>query len=499
MQLIPTLFHSANNKHNHHRKLLALVCMEAADSAHNVPLPPSPPTVYSNGTLEAGHTLIPTTGDDSGHVVEPSMVHLPTDKLEFVGGKNHSDGLAPNNVSKDQGKNEKPEEVVKLDDQYHSTVLVNVTAERDDEENGVLSTEEKRPNQSTLQEETSLALTLAAEARQPVDVSMEHGPGFSHLQEVQSVPPTPPVKLKDIQEDIAPPRTSHFQSVEETLQAHRRSMTISKGHTVSVVLISAALETIAASKEAKRSPPLRDSTQKALDLLRNNQGIAEPRVIFEPLRLACETKNEKLMIASLDCISKLVSYSFFAESDAHAGYVTSPPSSPRHSGTTTSSTPQPSLVDLVAHTIASCHTETTPETVSLQIVKALLALILSPTTLVHHSSLLKAVRTVYNVYLLSSDPVNQGVAQGGLTQMVQHIFARCQVSQSSKETSDSTVPSAIPTPEPDGLNDKAYEQIFNEPEVESSQVSLSKSINEPSHATAAQVRLTLYALLLNPS
>lgn len=44
--------------------------------------------------------------------------------------------------------------------------------------------------------------------------------------------------------------------------------------------------------------------------------------------------------------------------------------------------------------------------------------------LVHQSSLLKAIRTVYNVFLLSTDASNQVVAQGGLTQMVHHIFGR---------------------------------------------------------------------------
>jgi brefeldin A-inhibited guanine nucleotide-exchange protein len=44
--------------------------------------------------------------------------------------------------------------------------------------------------------------------------------------------------------------------------------------------------------------------------------------------------------------------------------------------------------------------------------------------LVHQSSLLKAVRTVYNVFLLSNDAPNQIVAQGGLTQMVHHVFQR---------------------------------------------------------------------------
>lgn len=210
---------------------------------------------------------------------------------------------------------------------------------------------------------------------------------------------------------------------------HKRSLTMSTGHTVSVVLISSALETILSSKEAKRSLPLRDSAQNALEMVRAGKGGDRPREIFEPLRLACETRSEKLMIASLDCISKLISYSFFAE-ESSAPLLPSPPPSPTLQGRRSmsglqSNIRQPSLVDLVVHTITACHIETTPETVSLQVVKALLALVLSPTIHVHQSSLLKAVRTVYNVFLLSTDPVNQMVAQGGLTQMVHHVFTRC--------------------------------------------------------------------------
>ena len=223
----------------------------------------------------------------------------------------------------------------------------------------------------------------------------------------------------------------------------RRSLTVSSGNNVSVVFIVSALETIAASKEAKRSVPLRESTQCALELIRSSLASDRPRDILEPLRLACETRNEKLMIASLDCISKLISYSFFTEDDIYVTHeIPSPPPSP-HSNDRNSigrasqtSVPQPSIVDLVVHTITACHTETTSEAVSLQIVKALLALVLSPSVFVHHSSLLKTVRTVYNVFLLSSDPVNQMVAQGGLTQMVHHIFTRC-VMNGAKTSEDS--------------------------------------------------------------
>lgn len=267
-------------------------------------------------------------------------------------------------------------------------------------------------------------------------------------------PPTPPAKSTPLPEPSnrhRPTNGSHEAPSTPTTLApgsptHRKSLTISRGNTVSVVLISSALETIAASKEAKRSAPLHDSTQRALEMVRVNQGGDRPREIFEPLRLACETRNEKLMIASLDCISKLISYSFFAEPTQSTSHgLPSPPPSPHPIGrnpaadSSEANLHSPSLVDLVANTIAGCHSETTPETVSLQIVKALLSLVLSSTILVHHSSLLKAVRTVYNVFLLSSDPVNQMVAQGGLTQMVHHIFTRCKVSAAVSESESATL------------------------------------------------------------
>ena len=208
---------------------------------------------------------------------------------------------------------------------------------------------------------------------------------------------------------------------------HRRSLTIPRGNAVSSVLITSALETIASSREAKKSTPLRESTHKALELVRADLAGDQPREIFEPLRLACETRSEKLMIASLDCITKLISHSFFVDdSSPHIASLPSPPPSPGPGRRDSQSNiPEPSLVDLVVHTITSCHTETSADAVSLQVVRALLSLVLSTTILVHQSALLKAVRTVYNIFLMSNDPINQTVAQGGLTQMVNHVFARC--------------------------------------------------------------------------
>jgi brefeldin A-inhibited guanine nucleotide-exchange protein len=202
---------------------------------------------------------------------------------------------------------------------------------------------------------------------------------------------------------------------------------------VSPVVFTSALETIAASREAKRSTPFKDSVAHALELVKSGRSAERPREIFEPLRMAVETHNEKLMVTGLDCIGKLVSYGFFAEDVLPEHAYNSPPPSPAPGATPSSHEGQASahmsLADLVTNTVTSAYTDSTPDPVSLQIVKALLSLVLSPTILVHHSSLLKAVRTVYNVFLLSNDPVNQMVAQGGLTQMVNHVFARCNVEE----------------------------------------------------------------------
>ena len=264
---------------------------------------------------------------------------------------------------------------------------------------------------------------------------------------------------------FSPTATTHARpSVSETLaspivaQGHKRSLTISQGNTVSVVLIQSALETIAASREAKKSAPLKEAVERALTLVRAGEGGDQPRVIFEPLRLACETGNEKLMIASLDCISKLISYSFFLDPNEVNGHPSSPPpTSPGPGADKFASESQanlraPTLVDDVTHTITICHSEATPDPVSLQIVKALLALVLSPTLLVHQSSLLKAVRTVYNIFLMSSDPVNQTVAQGGLTQMVHHVFTRCRMVGSRTDSVDSIT---LSSPQDNGIGGKS--------------------------------------------
>ncbi|WFD39955.1 guanine nucleotide exchange protein for ADP-robosylation factor [Malassezia japonica] len=180
----------------------------------------------------------------------------------------------------------------------------------------------------------------------------------------------------------------------------------------SAVFVVSALETIANSKEAKRSKDLKESATTALDMVRraaapeaSEPSILDPRVVFEPLRLACKTHTIALQTTSLDCIAKLVSYAFFAEDEG-------------------STTEEPPLADLVVDTVCDCFEDQLDERVSVQIVKALLACVLSTSIRVHQSSLLRAVRTVYNVFLVSRTPATQAIAQGSLSQMISYVFSR---------------------------------------------------------------------------
>jgi brefeldin A-inhibited guanine nucleotide-exchange protein len=188
----------------------------------------------------------------------------------------------------------------------------------------------------------------------------------------------------------------------------------------SLVFVVTALETIAASKDARKNKKLGDSTNAALSAIKNEGDPARinPEVLFEPLQLASEAPNVPVSITALDCIGKLISYSYF-----------SVPAEPRADNSEV-----PPLIERAIDTICDCFQgEATAPEVQLQIVKSLLAAILNDKIVVHGAGLLKAVRLTYNIFLLSKSSANQQVAQGALTQMVGTVFERVKTRLSVKE------------------------------------------------------------------
>ena len=202
----------------------------------------------------------------------------------------------------------------------------------------------------------------------------------------------------------------------EATNGVRSSSTLS-----SMVFVSTALENIAASKEARKRKGLSDSVQRALSAVKSETS-PNPEVIFEPLRLATDNTSIPLTTTALDCIGKLITYSYF--------------SMPTHSLEDPSGSEQPHmpLIERAIDTICNCfQDEATPPEIQLQIVKSLLAAVLNDKIIVHGAGLLKAVRQIYNIFLLSKSSANQQVAQGTLTQMVGTVFERVKIRLGMKE------------------------------------------------------------------
>lgn len=219
--------------------------------------------------------------------------------------------------------------------------------------------------------------------------------------------------------------TLHLRSDSQSTQATNGTTATrrSSAPLSSIVFVVSALDQIAASKEARRKKVLGDAAQKALDAIKRLDGSPPPEIIFEPLRLATETSSIPLTTTALDCIGKLISYSYFS--------VPAEIEDPNDPSSTHQQLP---LIDRAIETICDCfQNEATPYEIQLQIVKSLLAAILNDKLIVHGSGLLKAVRQVYNIFLLSKSNTNQQVAQGTLTQMVGTVFERVVTRLSMKE------------------------------------------------------------------
>ena len=249
-----------------------------------------------------------------------------------------------------------------------------------------------QPKDQTPQEQTHDASTPASEA----------APSSTQTpMNDASLPPIAPRVRTDSQSTTATMATTGTRG---TTRSTRSSM----------VFVVSALESIAASKDARKRKPLLDSTQRALSAIRNAQGDAaqlDPEILFQPLNLATEATTVTVVVTALDCIGKLISYSYFSVPAPVERQESQPPKAP--------------LIERAIDTICDCFQgEATPPEVQMQIIKSLLAAILNDKIVVHGAGLLKSVRQTYNIFLLSRHSASQQIAQGSLTQMVGTVFER---------------------------------------------------------------------------
>ncbi|EXJ82494.1 hypothetical protein A1O3_06307 [Capronia epimyces CBS 606.96] len=250
------------------------------------------------------------------------------------------------------------------------------------------------------------------------NTTLEHGSADAS-QDGSAGEQIPPIQQHEEGNPTAPP--SEVAPETRPTRSDSRSTTLSRPSPVSSsVFVVSALETIAAAKEVRKNKDFADAVQAALSNIKNTEQAVNPEIIFRPLQMATKSFNVPLQVTALDCIGKLISYSYFAfpvVATNQAGSVDTPP-----------------LIERAIEAICDCfENEATPVEIQQQIIKSLLAAVLDDKIVVHGAGLLKAVRQIYNIFIYSKSSQNQQVAQGSLLQMVATVFERVRVRLDLKE------------------------------------------------------------------
>lgn len=169
-----------------------------------------------------------------------------------------------------------------------------------------------------------------------------------------------------------------------------------------------------------RHPELKAACEAALTSLaetKKDAGRENAEQYFEPFKLACESQNASIVEEALDCLQKLIAYGYLRgtarratrrlddgeELDVAKGSLSS--------------------MDAIVGTICACD-DFDDDNVQLQVIKALLTAVTSNTCEVHEGSLLIAVRSCYNIHLVTKNQVNKTTAKATLTQMLSIVFQR---------------------------------------------------------------------------
>ncbi|PWA58406.1 sec7 domain-containing protein [Artemisia annua] len=142
---------------------------------------------------------------------------------------------------------------------------------------------------------------------------------------------------------------------------------------------------------------------------------AELELVLNPLRLAFESKNPKVIELALDCIHKLIAYDHL-EGDAGLENSKNAP-----------------LFTNILNMVCGCVDNNSPDSTILQVLKVLLTAVSSTKFRVHGEPLLSAIRVCYNIALNSKSPVNQATSKAMLTQMINIVFRRMDTNSVSSD------------------------------------------------------------------
>ncbi|XP_022935314.1 brefeldin A-inhibited guanine nucleotide-exchange protein 5-like isoform X2 [Cucurbita moschata] len=147
---------------------------------------------------------------------------------------------------------------------------------------------------------------------------------------------------------------------------------------------------------------------------------ADAEIVLNPLRLAFDTKNLKVLELALDCLHKLIAYDHLEGDPGLEGGKNVP------------------LFTDILNMICGCIDNSSPDSTILQVLKVLLTAVASAKFRVHGEPLLGVIRVCYNIALNSKSPINQATSKAMLTQMISIIFRRMETDQVSLSTSSGT-------------------------------------------------------------
>lgn len=169
------------------------------------------------------------------------------------------------------------------------------------------------------------------------------------------------------------------------------------------------IESVSAGRKYR---PLRDAWDAASDEITRSPDkvhlalVAD--LVIQALRIGCESNKTTIVDSCIDCIHRLFEY-------GHVG----------GSGESTAISfdmRDGALDDLVA-IVCSC-LEVKDESIYMRMVQTLLTAATRTKSGLHQSTLLAAVRTIYNIYLNAHDPGTRTTARVSLTQILNLVFSR---------------------------------------------------------------------------
>ncbi|KAJ3670258.1 hypothetical protein LUZ60_010582 [Juncus effusus] len=138
---------------------------------------------------------------------------------------------------------------------------------------------------------------------------------------------------------------------------------------------------------------------------------SQAEIVLQPLRLAFESKNIKLIDPALDCLHKLIAYDHLEGDPGVEGGKNAP------------------LFTDILNMVCGCVDNTTLDSTILQVLKVLLTAVASNKFRVHGEPLLAVIKVCYDIALNSKSPINQATSKAMLTQMISIVFRRMETDQ----------------------------------------------------------------------